>query len=342
MKFTEYAIDKVYTFIFFSILMIFVSLMMFVSIDSLYSVNYILYTNLCAIVFFLLYIVFGYYFRNKFYLELKHLILNKDRDIVVDMIKPQNNKQQIVINLLNVINDKHSIYLQKLYDEKRDQQEFIISWIHEVKTPISASRLLLENSQDKSNDWLVNKTEDELDKIEGYIEKILYHSRIDSFSKDYFITEVNLDKIIRNSIKKYSKLFIDKNISIEIDEIEKYVQSDNKWLLFIIDQFISNSLKYTNSNGKIVISFEDDNQEKRLIIKDNGVGIKKEDINRVFEKGFTGHNGRNYSKSTGMGLFLSKQLASKLDHDITIKSNENIFTEITVHFQKNNNHYNLN
>ncbi|MDT3958575.1 ATP-binding protein, partial [Staphylococcus kloosii] len=126
------------------------------------------------------------------------------------------------------------------------------------------------------------------------------------------------------------------------DEIEKHVQSDNKWLLFILDQFISNSLKYTDDNGKIIIYFEEDNQEKRFIIKDNGVGIKNEDLNRVFEKGFTGYNGRNYPKSTGMGLFLAKQLASKLGHDITIKSKENIFTEITVHFYKNKNYYNLN
>lgn len=342
MKITEYVVDKVYTFIFFAILMLFVSLMMLVSIDSLYSINYILYTNICAIVIFLIYIILGYYFRNKFYLELKHLISNEDKDIIIDMIKPQNNKQQIVVNLLNEINNKHFIHLKKLYDEKRDQQEFFISWIHEVKTPISASRLLLENSQDKSIDWLVNKTEDELDKIEENIEKVLYYSRIDSFSNDYFITEVNLDKIIRNSIKKYSKLFIDKNINIEIDEIEKHVQSDNKWLLFILDQFISNSLKYTDDNGKIIIYFEEDNQEKRFIIKDNGVGIKNEDLNRVFEKGFTGYNGRNYPKSTGMGLFLAKQLASKLGHDITIKSKENIFTEITVHFYKNKNYYNLN
>ncbi|MDT3959812.1 sensor histidine kinase, partial [Staphylococcus kloosii] len=199
MKITEYVVDKVYTFIFFAILMLFVSLMMLVSIDSLYSINYILYTNICAIVIFLIYIILGYYFRNKFYLELKHLISNEDKDIIIDMIKPQNNKQQIVVNLLNEINNKHFIHLKKLYDEKRDQQEFFISWIHEVKTPISASRLLLENSQDKSIDWLVNKTEDELDKIEENIEKVLYYSRIDSFSNDYFITEVNLDKIIRNS-----------------------------------------------------------------------------------------------------------------------------------------------
>ena len=122
---------------------------------------------------------------------------------------------------------------------------------------------------------------------------------------------------------------------------EKLVHSDKKWLGFIIDQLITNSLKYTYFEGSISIWFEQDDKEKRLMIQDNGIGINVEDINRVFEKGFTGTTGRNHSKSTGMGLYLAKKLANKLGHDLSIQSVEGEFTKVTIHFPKIRNYYNI-
>src|SRR5699024_7191417 len=119
---------------------------------------------------------------------------------------------------------------------------------------------------------------------------------------DYFISEVSTNQLIKNSVKKYAKLFINKGIHFEMDDTEQLVQSDKKWFGFIIDQLFANALKYTNEGGTITVLFEEDRDEKRLLIQDNGIGIAQEDINRVFEKGFTGVTGRNYVKSTGMGL----------------------------------------
>src|SRR5690606_15001406 len=155
-------------------------------------------------------------------------------------------------------------------------------------------------------------------KIENYVEQALYYSRIDSFSKDYLITEVALDQIVKNSVKKYAKSFINKQIHFHMDDMEQIVHTDSKWLGFIIDQVFSNSLKYTGEGGGISVQFEADRKEKRLLIQDTGIGIKPEDISRVFEKGFTGSIGRNHAKSTGIGLYLAKQMALKLGHDLSI------------------------
>jgi signal transduction histidine kinase len=231
--------------------------------------------------------------------------------------------------------------IQKSIDEKRDQQEFILSWIHEVKLPIAASRLLMENSENKTVEFFADKFEDELDKIDDYVEQALYYSRIDSFSKDYFIKEIKVNQIIKTSVKKYSKLFINKEIRFEMDETEQFVQSDSKWLGFVIDQLIANSLKYTNEGGQITVLFDEDRNEKRIRIRDNGIGIKPEDLNRVFDKGFTGSIGRTHAKSTGMGLYLAKQLAKKLGHNITIESVEGSYTIVTIHFPKIRNYYYL-
>lgn len=341
MSLIEYIKDKRYFFLIYFIIMFFVSLMMIISVNEEYVISYILYMNVCLLVILILYISIGYYYRNKFYGELRYLMESKHDGIIVNLLQPQNNKQRLIVSLLQKINEDYSSKLQELLDEKRDQQEFIMSWIHEVKLPIAASRLLFENSEGRSVDWLVDKFEDEIDKIDNYVEQALYYSRVDSFSKDYFVAEVDVNKIVRNSIKKYSKLFINKGIHFEMEFAEQYVQSDSKWLGFVIDQIIANSLKYTNEGGKITICFEEDSKEKRLLIQDNGIGIKEEDLNRVFEKGFTGYTGRNHAKSTGMGLYLAKQLANKLGHTITMESEEGKFTRVIIHFPKVKNYYHL-
>jgi signal transduction histidine kinase len=342
MNFLDYVKDKRYFLMLYVIIMSFVTVIMIVSFNQQYALNNILYTNISCLLFASLYIIIGYYYRRKFYQELTNIIESGQEEIGAILPEAQNFEQKLFLELLKKIHQDDYNQLQKLYDDKRDQQEFIMSWIHEVKLPIAASRLLIENSEGKTVDMIVDKFEDELDKIDDYVEQALYYSRIDSFSKDYFITEVSVNKIIKNSVKKYAKLFINKAIRFEMNEIEQSVQSDSKWLGFVLDQIIANSLKYTNEGGTISAHFEEDNKEKRVIIQDNGIGIKSEDIHRVFEKGFTGSTGRSHAKSTGMGLYLAKQLANKLGHDITIKSEEDKYTKVVIHFPKIRNYYHLN
>lgn len=341
MTFIEYMKDKRFFIIFYFTIMSFVSLILIVSDNQQTTLNIIVYTNVSCFFFACLYIIIGYYYRRRFYKQLAELIHGDQEETIALLPETQSYQQKLFLNLIKKILEDHNRQLQTVYDEKRDQNEFIMSWIHEVKLPIAASRLLIENSEGKSIETIVDKFEDELGKIDDYVEQALYYSRSDSFSKDYFITEINANKIIKNSVKKYAKLFINKGIHFNMEDLKQFVQSDSKWLGFVIDQLIANSLKYTDEGGNISILFEEDDKEKRLLVQDNGIGIKPEDINRVFEKGFTGSIGRSHAKSTGMGLYLAKQLAHKLGHDISIESEEKGFTKVTIHFPKIRNYYHL-
>ncbi|MNR03812.1 Sensor histidine kinase GraS [compost metagenome] len=228
---------------------------------------------------------------------------------------------------------------QLLHAAIRNHQDFILSWIHEVKLPIAASRLIMENRAGKTAEFLVDKLEDELSKIDSYVEQALYYSRIDSFSRDYFISELSLSSLVKDSVKKMAKLFIAKRIRPNMDELALSVNSDSKWLGYIIGQIVANALTYTDNGGSIVFRSEETDAEKRLIIQDTGIGIDSADLGRVFDKGFTGKNGRTYSRSTGMGLYLAKQMAIKLGHDLSIRSTEGEGTAVTIHFMRMQ-HYN--
>jgi len=334
MRFFEYVEEKRYFLILFIIMMLFITLMMMVSSDRDQLISNILYTNLGCIFLATIYIITGYFYHNSFYKQLNELIKSDEKEILEATPKPQNYEQELYMKLLKKVHNNYMDDIEKLHNEKKEHQDFIMSWIHEVKLPITASLLLMRNSAGKTVNYLVDKFEDELRKIENYVEQALYYSRIDSFSKDYFITEISLNQVIRESIKKHSKLFINKHINFTIWDEQRFVQSDSKWLGFIIDQIISNSLKYTNEGGSISFMFEENSKEKLLKIKDTGIGIKPEDIGRVFEKGFTGSTGRNYSQSTGMGLYLAKQMVLKLDHNISIQSEVGKYTKVNIHFPK--------
>ncbi|MDF2670191.1 MAG: sensor histidine kinase [Paenibacillus sp.] len=342
MRFIQYLKVKRYFLALYVLLMLFVSAIMLVNPNQQHVLSNIVYTNVSCGFFTALYLIIGFFYKNAYYRELQSL-LERDAELhTASLPEPQNEEQKLHLRLIEQWNNAHNQQLQKLQDEKRDHQEYILSWIHEVKLPIAASRLLIENSMDKTVDFLVDKLEDEIDKIDQNVEQALYYSRIDSFSKDYFIADVSLSSILKASVKKYAKLFINKRIRFTMNEIPlQSVHSDSKWLAFIVDQLMANALKYTGEGGEISVRYEEDNKERRLIIRDTGIGIKSEDIQRVFEKGFTGSNGRLYSKSTGIGLYLAKLLACKLGHDLSIRSVDGEFTEACIHFPRMSNYLHI-
>jgi signal transduction histidine kinase len=314
---------------------------MLARISGYVSRNDVLYTLAVCTFIVMIYLAVGYYYRKTFYRELIELMDSRQEDIIAALPAPQNCEQELYLELIRKLDDQHTAQLQQLHNEKRDHQDFIMSWIHEVKLPIAASRLLMENRMERSADYLIDKLEDEVNKIDNDVEQALYYSRIDSFSKDYFITEIQLNQVVKESVKKYAKMFINKQIRFTMDNTAIFVQSDSKWLSFIIDQIMANSLKYTSNGGEITVKFEEDNREKRLLIQDTGMGIKLEDLQRVFDKGFTGFAGRSHAKSTGMGLYLAEQLAIKLGHELSIQSEEGKFTTVIVHYPKIRNYYRL-
>lgn len=335
MNLVQYIEDKKYFLVFYTVMMTFISLMIITSVNPQHVINNVIYLNLICLFFAAMYILIGYVYHKSYYQNLAELIHINQEQFLEAAPESQNHQQQVFLELLKKLNEYYVSRLQTFYDEKKDHQEFIMSWIHEVKLPITASRLLMENKNGKPMDDLIDKLEDEINKIDNYIEQALYYSRIDSFSKDYFISEQRLDTLIKNSVKKYAKIFIHKQIQFDQNSTQQFVRTDVKWLGFILDQIVANALKYTNEGGKITFTVEEDRKEKRLIIIDDGIGIHPEDIQRVFEKGFTGAIGRNFSKSTGMGLYLAKKLALKLGHDLSIESKKGCYTKVTIHFPKN-------
>jgi len=329
MTFADYAKDKAPFHAFAIGLTAFVALMMAVSgVDS----GTVLYTASTCLLFAIGYVCAGYAFRKSFYRELK-LSMNA-KDVKVDHLpKPQTKGQARLLAFARHLQDEHEGQLRRLRTEIREHQDFVMSWIHEVKLPIAAVRLLLARGEALPEE-LADKLEDEISKIDNYVEQALYFSRIDSFSRDYYIAELQLQTIVKASVRKYAKLFINKRIAFEIQEGEIRAYSDGKWLAFIVEQIMANALKYTPEHGRIAAGWDEDAAEKRLWIEDNGIGIPAEELGRVFDKGFTGTNGRSHAKSTGLGLYLAKQMALKLGHRLSVRSEPGAGTRLTIHFPK--------
>ncbi len=182
--------------------------------------------------------------------------------------------------------------------------DYYSTWVHQIKTPIAAMRMKLQLEDTDSNRALLT----DLFHIEQYVEMVLCYIRLDSESTDFVLKKYNIDLILKESIHKYAGEFVHKRLSLEYKPINRKVLTDEKWLSFIVDQVLSNAIKYTNK-GSITIFLND---EDILIIRDTGIGISSEDLPRIFEKGYTGYNGRLHKKSTGLGLYLSKKAANKL------------------------------
>lgn len=339
MNFLKYLKDKKYLISFYIFLMVFISLVIYLDNGFGVTIENIIYINMVASTFFLTYLIFGFLFNKRYYDDIEYIIDNNSENITTVLPKPRKYSQKLINRLIKKLYIDQNKKLSKLHDVRKENIEYITSWVHEVKTPISVMRLLIESNNNKTKEDILDSFEEELDRIDRYVEQALYHSRIDSFSRDYLISEVNLENIIKNNIKKQAKTFISKKIKIETKNIDINISTDKKWLSFIIDQILSNSLKYTPEGGVIKIYGEKDDKEKRIIIKDNGIGIKDEDLPRVFQRGFTGYTGRQNNKSTGMGLYLAKRLSRKLGHNLTINSKYGDYTEVIIHFPKLTDYY---
>ena len=211
-----------------------------------------------------------------------------------------------------------------------DMMDYYGMWAHQIKTPISAMRILLQSGRESEEEKIDRKLYDslqmELFKTEQYVEMVLSYLRIGDISKDMVLTNCDLGKVVRQAVKKYSRLFILQKISLELGEIKETVLTDEKWLSFVVEQILSNALKYTKK-GKVSIYMAD---TCHLVIEDTGIGISAEDLPRIMEKGYTGYNGREDKKSTGIGLYLCKKVMDKLNHGIQISSEPGKGTKVTL------------
>ncbi|WP_195999862.1 sensor histidine kinase [Clostridium sp. 1001271B_151109_B4] len=293
---------------------------------SIILILFLIWFGPMLIYMFLEFIKYRRYLNN-----LIKTVENLDRKYLLPEVieEPRFQETRIINDVLKECNKSMHEKVKYYKDEQIEYREYIETWVHEIKTPIASAKLILEN--DNSN--LSERINYEMKRVEGFIEQVLYYARSSDVSKDYIIKEFSLRSIVMKAIKNNSRDFINKNIKLDIKGIEGNVFSDEKWVEFIINQIIINAVKFSMPNeGKVSIYSKVNENNIILTIEDNGVGINEKDIDRVFEKGFTGENGRKFGKSTGIGLYLCKKLCDKLGIGISLNSKENIGTKVNIVF----------
>ena len=295
------------------------------------SINIILILFLIWFGPILIYMFLEFIKYRRYLNNLINTVENLDRKYLLPEVieEPRFQEARIINDVLKQCNKSMHEKVKHYKDEQIDYREYIETWVHEIKTPIASAKLILEN--DNSN--LSERINYEMKRVEGFIEQVLYYARSSDVSKDYIIKEFSLRSVVMKSVKSNSRDFINKNIKLDIRGIEGNIFSDEKWVEFIINQIIINAVKFSIPNeGKVSIYSKVNENNIILTIEDNGVGINEKDIDRVFEKGFTGENGRKFGKSTGIGLYLCKKLCDKLGIGISLNSKENIGTKVNIVF----------
>ena len=292
-----------------------------------------LYIPITILSLYFIALIIEYFTKKNFYKRLSKTINELDEKYLVTEILKMPNfiEGKILKDSLEQINKSMIENVNKYKYNQEEYKEYIELWIHEIKIPIATSKMIIENNKNTAT----KSIEEELDKIENYIEQALFYARSNTVEKDYYIRKNNLKDIVNECIKKNKNILIQEKISLKLHDLDITVNTDSKWIIFILNQIIQNSVKYRKkeNNLEIEIYSKKGRENVVLYIKDNGIGIKKGDITRVFEKGFTGENGRlSNKKSTGIGLYLCKKLCNKLGIAIEVNSIENKSTEIRLVF----------
>lgn len=213
-----------------------------------------------------------------------------------------------------------------------EYKNYVETWAHEIKTPIAVAKLTIENNRNR----VTADIEEELERIEGHVEQMIYYAKSNSLAEDYHIQEVSLKALIIGCLQKNAKMMIGKKVAPKMENLDFQILTDPKWADFMISQVLSNAVKYLSQKRRpqILILAEEEHAYIKLQICDNGIGIPQRDINRVFKKGFTGENGRVYQKSTGMGLFLCKSMCEKMGIDLWLESEKEQGTQVFFRFSK--------
>lgn len=279
--------------------------------------------------------VLEYYRKKRFYRHLEQQLQELEQQYLLSevMEKPEFLEGKLLKEILKQTGKSMLENVNTYKHLQEDYKEYIELWIHEIKTPIAASKMIIENHKLE----VTKSIEEELGKIENYTEQALFYARSNSVEKDYIITKSSLKEIVNNAILKNKNSLLSNKVGLEIHDVDEIVYTDSKWTVFIISQILQNSIQYAKvGNGQIDISAKQKEEKIVLYIKDNGIGIPKGEITRVFDKGFTGSNGRiTGKKSTGIGLYLCKKLCDKLGLRLELDSEKDKGTEVRIVFPKN-------
>ena len=318
-----------------------VNLMFFIMISTVMyfsNISFVIIFLVFFIWFFPLstYILIEYMKYRKYFSNINNILESLDKKYLLPEVLQEPNfmvGENINDILKELSRDMHE-QVKHYRNIQEEYREYIEMWVHEIKTPIASSKLLIENNTNE----VTRKIDTQMDRIENYVEQVLYYSRSDEVGKDYIIKKVGLSKLVKDVIKRNQRDFISKRISLQLGDLDEIIYSDTKWVEFILNQIIGNAIKYSKGkDDKIEIYLKKISSAVVLTIKDHGVGIIERDLNRVFEKGFTGENGRKFGNSTGIGLYLCKKLTDKLGLGLQVQSEENVGTEISIIFPKSEN-----
>ena len=328
MMFLEYLEEKIFYIIISFVFTLFLSIyLLLIGLD--YSIVILL--AVLIILFISISLLISYFLVKKKYKKIINLVDNLDEKYLIKEVidKPKNLENKAYYYALDkackALNDK----LSDVENSKEEYLDFLDSFIHEIKTPISALSLYADNND--------KKIKEEVLKISRLVDKMLFYAKSDVVEKDYFIKEVTLADLVHPVLLEYKNYLLNYSFKVEVKNLDNLVvYTDIKWLNFIIEQILSNSLKYQNKKERIVrIKGIDDKNNIKLVIYDNGVGIKDADLSKVFEKGFTGSN-RSKKNASGIGLYLVKKLCDKLGIDIKIESVYLKYTKVIITFPKGN------
>ena len=271
-----------------------------------------------------------YWKRRKFYGQVEKYLDNLDEKyLIVEMLKaPAFSEGASFVRALQPINKSMLERINKFSLAQNDYQDYIERWIHEIKTPLAAARLFIENDPRETTKGIGS----ELDLVDDYLNQALFYARSSHVEKDFLIRPQSLRGLVQKVLKKNVRLFSQKRIVLDIESLEGVVYTDAKWLLFILDQILGNAIKYLGKQPKIKIFTTLKSQQLILTVEDNGIGIPAGDLGRVFDKGFTGENGRIFGKSTGIGLYLCQKMATQLEIAIQIQSHVGTGTKVHLIF----------
>ncbi|HWL26287.1 MAG TPA: sensor histidine kinase [Ureibacillus sp.] len=296
-------------------------------LDGFRNINTAIYSIVISLILLFSFLFIRYIARSSYLNKISQL------PTVMEDALQKNAKTTEYLQTEQFMHELYHVYqleVQALYEKQSRQEKFLNQWIHQMKTPISVLELLLQEDGplDRKN------VQEEVDRLKRGLEMVLVNARIERFEEDMQVEQVDLKRIVTETINDHKRLFITNHVFpvIQIED-DLIVASDSKWLKFVIGQFITNAVKYTfEDNKKIVISTEVNDGVIQLHIKDEGIGIPQSDLTRVTKAFFTGENGRKTGESTGMGLYLANEICSKLGHQLTIDSEVNEGTTITLTF----------
>ncbi|MCO7126482.1 sensor histidine kinase [Sporolactobacillus shoreicorticis] len=313
------------------------SFTLFGGVFALFEINFWIYAlvavmGLAAV---LLCLVFDYRKRRHFFREVTRQFEQLDQKYLIAEVieRPDFAEGEALYDLVKMTDKAMIEAINRYKFTMKDYKEYIELWLHEVKTPLASSQLILENNRSPAAD----SVRDELEKIERLLEQVLYYARSSDVAYDYVIRTCGLDVLVKQTVQKHRHAFISAHVHLDCGPLDEQVAVDPKWLMFILGQLLTNAIKYRiGSDPRIRIESIHRKNFVALRVIDNGSGISERDLERVFEKGFTGENGRMNGKSTGMGLYLADKLCEKLGFSLVIDSKKGVGTTAIVMIPQRN------